>query len=305
MSNEHEQEKPVAAEEGEEVITAARSTTRVRQQMRLRLAKLKFNSGGLGPQGILGTSEIIGLAAAAVLLSAVAATYFYVLAPARTRLMSLHSERDRLQAQLRTSTEGIKRNADAQAGAAEILESLTRFEVGQLASGNEGRTAVIEQLNDLVRRNSARISAAATFVSLEALAPIGAAGTGGAPKSAAGVKGQTVYPGVAITLTVEGQYANLRRLVQDIEASRRFMVVNSAELEEVTSAASQTAPTAPTVAGPPAAAGPGAAVTDGGTAEQQQLRSSLVSMRLGIVAYFRRDAPAVSIDTALATSEVR
>src|SRR5205085_10670009 len=44
-------------------------------------------------------------------------------------------------------------------------------------------------------------------------------------------KWQSLYPGISVTVTVEGQYANLRRFVRDIESSSQFIIINAIELE--------------------------------------------------------------------------
>ena len=92
---------------------------------------------------------------------------------------------------------------------------------------------------------------------------------------------QSVFPGIGVTLTVEGTYPNLRRFIRDIEADRQFVVINTVELEGVTDTGSADAPP------PPAADGaPGAAPSQGPS------RGALVSLRLDMAAYFRRAATA-------------
>ena len=84
---------------------------------------------------------------------------------------------------------------------------------------------------------------------------------------------QSVFPGIGVSVTVEGQYKNLRRFVRDIEASNQFIVVNAVELQSVTDTGS--APSL-TPEGVPTAAPQG--------------RNTLVSLRLDMAAYFRRAA---------------
>ena len=75
---------------------------------------------------------------------------------------------------------------------------------------------------------------------------------------------QSVFPGIDISLTVEGSYANIRRFIHDVETSRRFIVIDSVELESVADASSTRA------------------------AESSVGRNQLVSLRLDMSAYFRR-----------------
>jgi Tfp pilus assembly protein PilO len=201
----------------------------------------------------LGTGEIIGLSIATLLLLIALVAYFNFLRPARNRLAEMESENARMQRQLRDATEGVTRGQNAQATVAEILQSLNDFEASYLPARSEGRTSVIEELNNLIRQNSLRISGTTNYAPLET---VGSGGTVSRPRDAAA----NVFPGIGITLTVEGDYGNLRRFIRDIEASRQFIVINAVELERVSSES-----------------------VAGGTG------GNAVSLRLNLAAYFRRD----------------
>ena len=200
-----------------------------------------------------GTGEIIGLGIAALLLLIALVAYFNFLRPARNRLADMESENARMQRQLRDATEGVTRGQNAQATVAEILQSLNDFEASYLPARSEGRTFVIEELNNLIRQNSLRISGTTNYAPLETTAS-------GATVSRQRDAAASVFPGIGITLTVEGDYGNLRRFIRGIEASRQFIVINAVELERVTSES----------------AGGGAG-------------RNAVSLRLNLAAYFRRD----------------
>src|SRR5205085_2829684 len=102
-------------------------------------------------------------------------------------------------------------------------------------------------------------------------------------------KWQSLYPGISVTVTVEGQYANLRRFVRDIESSSQFIIINAIELERageegplVTTAP---VPVAPSIANP-AVPRPNAQGID---ATPVAPRSNLVSLKVDMVAYYRRE----------------
>lgn len=255
--------------------SAARNARR--QSLSTRIEKLL----GLNEQSFLGVPEIMALAASLVMLLSVLFAYYYSLVPARARLEDLQRKRTQLQTRLRDSQEGVKRNTNTQTSVAEIGDSLQNFEANYLANRTQGRTALIDQLNSLIRRNSVRVSTGFSFAALDALD----AGnqTNSATKS--GLKGQTSFPGIAISMTVEGQYANLRRLLRDIEASNQFIVINAVELQSVTDVAASRAAAV--------AAMPNGTATGG--APPVSPRATYVSLRLDVAAYFRREA-AASID---------
>jgi hypothetical protein len=100
-------------------------------------------------------------------------------------------------------------------------------------------------------------------------------------------KWQSIYPGIAVSVTVEGPYQNVRHFVRDIETSRQFLIINAVELESLTqSGASQESPAAriapaPGRTGKPAP--PAIAAPAGG-------RGTMVSLRLYMATYFQRPA---------------
>lgn len=203
----------------------------------------------------IGAPELVGLAFAAALLLAAVFSYFYFLAPAERRLVALQTQRAELQRRFQASTEGVKTGGNTEASVAEIGASLRDFESQYLPLAGEGRTALIDELNVLIRRNGLRIASELSFTALDARAP-GARPTSGARSSIA--NSQTIYPGTGINMTLEGEYPNLRRFIRDIESSQQFIVINDVELE--------------------------------GASDANAARRALLSLRLNMVAYFQRGA---------------
>src|SRR5262249_25150752 len=74
------------------------------------------------------------------------------------------------------------------------------------------------------------------YVGLESL---GSANQATAASKSAGAKWQSIFPGIAVNVTVEGPYQNLRHFVRDIEASKAFVVINAIELERAAEAQAQ------------------------------------------------------------------
>lgn len=256
-----------------------------RVDVRERLSRLR----GARRRSIFGLPEIAGLASAGVLLFAALFSYFSLLLPMRSRLTSAGEERTKLQNELRLSTEGIRREETTQASVEKILSSLDDFEIRNLVSREEAGTAVIEELNGLIRRNGLRIATGVSFTQFEEISPNAPPGQQRAQQAAAGaVKPiQTVFPGVGVNLTVEGSYANLRRFIRGVEADRRFIVINAVELEGVTDASSFRAAAAAETA-PDAGGAPAAATGIPGVTTTPTRGNTLVSLRLNMAAYFRR-----------------
>jgi Tfp pilus assembly protein PilO len=230
-----------------------------RDLIRARLHRLTF---GRQP-GILGPAELIGLAGSVLILVLVIVGYLYFLVPARSRLATLQLERSRLQTELRNTQEVVRQGQTTEATVQSITQSLDTFESKRLLGANRGRMGLYDSLNELIRNNGLRNTSGPTYAPLD---PTGAKNGANGARSA-NTKWQSIYPGIAVSLTVEGQYQNLRRFVRDIETNKQFVIINSVELERSTE--TNNSPS-----------------TDGATSGQA--RGSLVSLRLEMSTYFQR-----------------
>ena len=117
-------------------------------------------------------------------------------------------------------------------------------------------------LIQLIRNNKLRNTSGPVYNYLESK---GSGASQTASARTVNSKWQSLYPGIGVTVTVEGQYANLRSFVRSIESSNQFIIINAVELERA-SEADTTASGAP-----------------------QGALSTLVSLRLDMAAYYRRD----------------
>jgi hypothetical protein len=245
-----------------------------RERIRIRVESLRR-----APKlGILGLPELIALGISFLLLAAVIFTYFYLFAPASARQVRALEQREAQQKRLREIQGDVNLKADTGATVAQIDKSLQDFEETRLSPGDEGRMAIYQELNELIRRNNLRATGGIKYSPLDALGEQTGANTQ-SPRTG-NAKWQSVYPGLGVSLTVEGPYSNVRRFVRDIEASRQFVVINAIELEGADTNAR--APVAPTETVAPNANAP--------------TPSSIVSLRVDMAAYFRHNASNVSAE---------
>ena len=233
-----------------------------RDQIRIRLDQLKRSRR----RKVLGVAEIAGLAGAALMLVLAFISYFYFLAPAHSRLESLQRDRDRLQAQLRVAQEGYQHNADTKSMVETINTSLQTFENDHLVGRGNGRMALYAELNQLIRRNGLRNTAGPSY---SVLAPLGTKSQSANTDRQGNAKWQSVFPGIGVSMTVEGAYQNLRHFLREIETSRQFLIINAVELESATESNSLPA---------------------GEGATPQAGHRSPVSLRLDMATYFQRGA---------------
>jgi Tfp pilus assembly protein PilO len=216
-------------------------------------------------RSVLGMPEVVALVVAAVMLVAALASYFLYLRPQQTRVASLSEEQGRLERQLAGARDEGQKFESTQESVERILTSLQEFESRRLGENTQqSEWDMVGQLNDLLRRHglerNAKLSYTPFVVGTRQPAPTGTS----RPI-------QSIFPGIGISLTVEGSYQSLRRFITDVEADPRFIVINSVELESITD---------------PSAT---AAVAPGETpAPAPTSRGALVSLRLDMAAYFRR-----------------
>lgn len=243
-------------------------------------------------RGALGLPEFGAVALAALLLLTAILAYLLLLVPARSRRESLRTERGEMERLLQSQRTNIGSGKDTQQRAADILSSLERFEIDHLGLASSGTKTVVEELNRLILKNNLRISGGVNFRQLQEAVPgsedatRARRSTSSADETGQRIE-QSVFPGIGVTLTVEGTYPNLRRFIRDIEADRQFIVVNAVELEGVTDSNAAGAPA-------PAPVVPGAEGAVAAPQPQTPSRNALVSLRLDMAAYFRRAATAAA-----------
>lgn len=190
-------------------------------------------------QGVLGLTEIIGLSLAALTILAVLVGYFYFLIPAQTKLSALMLERDRLQKQVDLMQDQVTKGLGTEATVQKIVESLDDFENVVLVDRGGGRMLLYEDLNQLIHKNGLRNTSGPSYTTLEPLGARSAEAVATAAANSAATKWQSVYPGIAVNVTVEGPYQSIRHFVRDIESGKEFIIINAVELERATESNSQ------------------------------------------------------------------
>ena len=129
-----------------------------------------------------------------------------------------------------------------------------------------------EELNQLIIKNGLKNTSGPTYTALD---PTGTKSTAG--KNVV-TKWQSFYPGIAVMVTVEGQYQDVRRFIRDVERSKQFVVINEVELQRATQ---NNAPASIDEGGGTEASAAAAAAGSGS-------RGSLVSLQLNMATYFQR-----------------
>jgi Tfp pilus assembly protein PilO len=210
---------------------------------------------------MVGVAEVAGLAGSCLVLLLVLLSYLYFLVPARSRVRSLNEDKARLQANLQTLQGLVVKGRDTKGQVDQIASSLSDFESSYLLHPEQGRMQLYDELNQMILKNNLRNTSGPAYT------PLDPSGTKSVGKTTTN-KWQSFYPGVAVMVTVEGQYNDIRRFVRDLERTKQFIIINQVELQRANE--NNNAP----ATAEEAAASP---------------RGSLISLQINMTTYFQRD----------------
>jgi Tfp pilus assembly protein PilO len=244
-----------------ELTAESRSADRTYQQ---RLNEFLASRRGK----MFGVAEVVALAGSCFVLALVLLSYLYFLVPARSRVTTANADLKQLQANLQTLGTVVTKEQDTKQTVDKVTASLNRFETENLLRSDQGRMDLYEELNELIVKNGLKNTSGPTYTPLD---PTGTKSTAG--KSVT-TKWQSFYPGIAVMVTVEGQYQDVRRFIRDVERSKQFVVINEVEIQRATQ---NNAPASVEEGGSGSGAGSGT-------------RGSLVSLQLNMATYFQRQS---------------
>jgi hypothetical protein len=176
--------------------------------------------------GMWGTSEIVAVALGALSLVAAFLFYMFVVSPAQSQLSARQAERDRLQRELDTANDRFRGFTTTQDEVVKLVQSVEDFETNHLPVADYGRTALYQRLNTLIANYGLVNTSGPDYAPLLINAR---QGEGEGERGRA--KFQSLFPGVYVTVTVEGSYQNLRRFIRDLETGGQFAIVSSVQLE--------------------------------------------------------------------------
>jgi len=223
---------------------------------------------------MFGVAEVVALAGSCFVFALVLLSYIYFFIPARSRLASLNVDLKQTETNLQTLGTVINKDQTTKETVDRAAVSLNKFESDHLMRVTQGRMDLYEELNQLIVKNNVRNTSGPTYATLEP------AGTKSNSGKTVITKWQSFYPGIAVMVTVEGEYQNVRRFIRDVERSKQFVVINEVELQR---ASQNNAP---------------ASAEEGGAGSGS--RGSLVTLQLNMATYFQRPGAA---DNAPASQE--
>ena len=232
--------------------------------------------------GMWGQTELITVGLAMLAVLTVILLYVFMVLPAKNELDQNRAQRDRLQQELLSATDKYGKITDTEAHVVDLMSSVDAFESNNLPVAASGRTSLYQRVNALIAGYGLIPTTGPDFSPLETTEQ----DAGGQTDEDRGrAKYRSLFPGIYVTMTVEGPYGNLRRFIREIETGGDFIVVSAVELEpsdaqrQNNPSAGQAGPIDPTNPASGAATPP---------ARRGKTHGEIVSLRLEMAAYFRR-----------------
>ena len=178
--------------------------------------------------GMWGPTEIATVGVGMLAILTVILLFIFLVLPAKKELDQNRAERDRLERELTTATSRYGTITSTEEKVARLITSVNDFETRFLPIASNGRTALYQRINGLISAYGLTNASGPDYAPLE----IAESGSNQSSEEKSGrAKFQSIFPGVYVTMTVEGSYQNLRRFIREIETSNQFVVVSAVELE--------------------------------------------------------------------------
>ncbi len=178
--------------------------------------------------GMWGIPEIAVVSVGGLALLLVVIFYALVVIPAQRDLDANTARRNDLEKELKLAQERYGTITSTKEKVAELVRSADDFETRFLRSENESKVALYQRINGLIGALGLTNTSGPDYTPLDV---IGDNRTKSDDQSTGRSKHVSIFPGVYVTMTVDGSYQNLRRFVREIEASGEFVVISSIELE--------------------------------------------------------------------------
>lgn len=250
--------------------------------------------------GMWGQAELVTIGLAMLAVLTVVLIYLFLVVPANSELQRNLAERDRVKAELASNQEKYGGISNTQTHVATLMSSVDNFEAQYLPIAVTGRTSLYQRLNGLIATHGLVNTTGPDYSPLETIEQ----GSGVETEEERGrSKYRSLFPGVYVTMTVEGPYQNVRRFIREVETGNDFVVVSSVEIEpsdaerKADQPGEQQNPAAQPGGGPNAGPNfsPGLQNAPLGGQPTQAARNrgkmhgEVVSLRLEMAAYFRRN----------------
>lgn len=178
--------------------------------------------------GMWGQMEIATVGVSMLAILAVILFFVFFVIPAKKEVENNRAERDRLERELVSARAKFGTEKSTETRVAELVSSVTDFETRFLPIATNGRTSLYQRINGLIGAYGLVNTTGPDYVPLE----IADGRSNQISEETSGrSKFQSIFPGVYVTMTLEGSYQSLRRFISEVERTDQFVVISAVELE--------------------------------------------------------------------------
>jgi Tfp pilus assembly protein PilO len=177
---------------------------------------------------MFGVPEIAAVSLGILSLLAVGLFYLFWVVPANAEVNRHKDLRNQLDNDLKAANTKFGNITTTTARVEELVNSVDFFERNYLPVAENGRTALYQRVNALISAYGLVNTTGPDFSPLDT---VNAKQSQQNDKEKGRNKFQSLFPGVYVSMTVEGSYQSLRRFMREIESSGQFVIISTVELE--------------------------------------------------------------------------
>jgi hypothetical protein len=178
--------------------------------------------------GMWGRAEIGVVAAGGMAFLFAIIVYAFFVVPSNRDLATNRAKADSLEAEAVSARTKYGEITSSQDQVSKILNSVDNFETQYLPAVSNGQQALYQRLNGLIMQDGLVNTSGPDYQ------PLDVADQNQNQQSQGDDKGRdkfrSLYPGVYVTMTVEGSYQNLRRFIREVETGNEFLTITAVEL---------------------------------------------------------------------------
>ena len=234
--------------------------------------------------GMWGRNEIATVAIGIMAVLAVVLIYIFLVVPSNREVAMHDSQLESLRIEQQTADQRYGEVTSTEKRVGDLLASEEAFETNYLPAAATGRNTLYQRLNSLIDAYGLVNTTGPDYSPLETLDL--QKNSTGSEEERGRDKFRSLFPGVYVSMTVEGSYQNLRRFIREIEAGRDFIIISSVQLEPSDNDRSSQQQAAPATTTAPGFE-PGA-TNLGPRPDRGKTHGGIVSLRMEMAAYFRR-----------------
>ncbi|MBK7708654.1 MAG: hypothetical protein IPJ30_23565 [Acidobacteria bacterium] len=214
----------------------------------------------------------------------------FLVLPAQRELDNNRNRRNEIESELTKARSRYGSITSTEDRVGELIRSADDFETRSLRSENDAKVALYQRLNGLMSALGLVNTSGPDYVPLE-LSDKNRTQT--AEDRSGRSKYISIYPGVYVSMTVDGSYQNIRRFIREIETGGEFIVISAIELEpsenkDQKTPADQTKPREADPTAQPGTIGQPISQPASTDVDRGKTSGATVTLRIELASYYRR-----------------